>query len=107
MNTLHKILITTFAVMSLQVSANSGASQNTSAASKHSALAVAHGSKASTQVASAVIATPLLVVGAVGHVSLKAGTALMEHAVTNEPLEITPKTITVAPSPKQVMLLNE
>ncbi len=48
------------------------------------------------------LATPLIVTGSVGQVSLKLGTKLMADAVA-EPLEITDKTITVAPSPKQMM----
>lgn len=107
MKTLYKILVTTLAVMSLQVSANSGASNNMSTASKHSALAASHATKASVQVAGAVIAMPLLVVGAIGTVSLEAGTALMEKAVMSEPLEITSKTITVAPSPQEAMKINK
>lgn len=107
MKTLHKALVTTLAVMSLQVSANSGASNNISAAGKHSALAASHATKASVQVASAVVAMPLLVVGAIGTVSLEAGTALVNKAVMNESLEITCKTITIAPSPQQVMMQNK
>ena len=90
-------------VTSMQSFANSGASENGSAASKHSALAAAHGIKASGQVASAVVATPLLIVGSVGHVSEQLGSKLMDNAIGDGPLEITEKTITVAPSPKQMM----
>lgn len=107
MKTLHKALITTLAIMSLQVSANSGASNNVSAAGKHSALAASHAIKASAQIASVAVAVPLLVVGAIGTVSLEAGTALINKAVMNEPLEITSKTITIAPSPQQVMMQNK
>lgn len=107
MNILNKALLITLSMTSLQTFANSGASENTSAASKHSALAVAHGSAASVKVASAVIATPLIVVGSVGVVSSGAGSALMESAIATTPLEITDKTITAAPSPAQMMKANK
>jgi hypothetical protein len=107
MKTLNKVLLITLTMTSLQSFADSGASQNASAASKHSALAASHGTVASAKLGSAVIATPLIVVGAIGNVSLKAGNALMEHAVSTTPLEVTDKTITAAPSPAQIMKVNK
>jgi len=107
MKTLNKVLLLILATTSLQSFADSGASQNSSAASKHSALAASHGSVASAKIGSAVIATPLIVIGAIGNVSLQAGNALMENAVTTTPLEITDKTITTAPSPAQIMKINQ
>lgn len=92
---------------SLHSFANSGASQNASAASKHSALAASHGTVASAKLGSAVIATPLIVVGAIGNVSLQAGNSLMNNAVSTTPLEVTDKTITAAPSPAQIMKVNK
>ena len=102
MKTRNMVLSLVITVSSMQSFANSGASENSSAASKHSVLAASHGTAASVKVGSAVLATPLIVTGSVGQVSLKLGTKLMANAVA-EPLEITDKTITVAPSPKQMM----
>ncbi len=107
MKTLNKILLITLTMTSLQSFANSGASQNASAASKHSALATSHGTVASAKLGSAVIATPLILVGVIGNASLQAGNALMENAVSTTPLEVTDKTITAAPSPAQIMKVNK
>lgn len=107
MKTLNKILLITLTMTSLQSFADSGASQNASAASKHSALAASHGMVASAKLGSAVIATPLIVVGAIGNISQQAGNALMENAVSTTPLEVTDKTITAAPSPAQIMKVNK
>ena len=107
MKTLNKILLITLTMTSLQSFADSGASKNASAASKHSALAVAHGTVATAKLGSAVIATPLIIAGGIGHVSLQAGNALMENAISTTPLEITDKTITAAPSPVQIMEVNK
>jgi len=107
MKKLNTILLITLTMTSLQSFANSGASQNASAASKHSALAASHGTVASVKLGSAVIATPLIVIGAVGNASLQAGNALMESAVSTTPLEVTDKTITSAPSPAQIMKVNK
>lgn len=107
MKTLHKVLLITLTMTSLQSFADSGASKNTSAASKHSALAASHGTVASAKLGSAIIATPLIVVGAIGNVSMQAGNALMESAVKTTPLEVTDKTITAAPSPAQIMKENK
>ena len=73
----------------------------------NSALAASHATVASTKLGSAVIATPLIVIGAIGSVSLQAGSALMENAVSTTPLEVTDKTITTAPSPAQIMKVNQ
>lgn len=107
MKTLNKVLLITLSITSLQSFADSGASQNGSAASKHSALAASHGTVASAKLGSAVIATPLIVVGAIGNASMQAGNALMENAVSTTPLEVTDKTITAAPSPAQIMKANK
>ena len=107
MKILNKVLLITLTMTSLQSFADSGASQNASNASKHSALAAAHGTIASAKLGSAMIATPLIVVGAIGNVSLQAGNALMEKAVSTTPLEVTDKTITAAPSPAQIMKANQ
>ena len=107
MKTLNKVLFITLTMTSLQSFAGSGVSQNASAASKHSVLAVSHGVVASAKVASAIIATPLIVVGAIGGVSMKAGNALMDKAISTTPLEITEKTITATPSPAQIMKVDK
>ncbi len=107
MKTLSKVLLIALTMTSLQSFADSGASQNASAASKHSALATAHSTVATAKLGSAVVATPLIVAGAIGNVSLQAGNALMENAVSTTPLEVTDKTITTAPSPAQIMKVNQ
>ena len=80
-----------------------GSSKNASKASKHSVLAIAHGTAFSAKVASGVIAVPLLVVGSVGIASAQAGTALMKNAVENAPLVITEITVTADPAPEVIM----
>jgi len=107
MKKLNKILLITLTMTSLQSFADSGASQNTSAASKHSALAASHGTVASAKLGSAVIATPLIVIGAVGNVSMQAGNTLIESAISTTPLAVTDKTITATPSPAQMMKVNK
>jgi len=107
MKILHKVLFILLTTTSLQSFADSGASENASAASKHSALAASHGTVASAKLGSAVIATPLIIVGAIGNVSLKSGNALLKNALSTTPLEITEKTITAAPSPAQMMKANQ
>jgi len=107
MKTLNKVLLIILTTTSLHSFAESGASQNASAASKHSALAASHGTVASAKLGSAVIATPLLVIGAIGSASQYAGNALIENSFATTPLEITDKTITAAPSPAQVMKANQ
>ena len=107
MNLFNKILLTTVTLFSINTLADSGASVNANAASKHSALAASQATKASVKVGSAVIATPLIIVGGVGSVSMHVGSALMDKAVMTEPLEITDKTITATPSPTQAMKMQE
>jgi len=103
MKTLNKLLLITLTLTSLHSFADSGVSQNASAASKHSALAASHGTAASAKLGSAVVATPLIMVGAIGSTSLEIGSALMDNAVKATPLELTDKTITVTPSPAEIM----
>lgn len=107
MKTLNKVLLIVLTTTSLQSFADSGASQNASAASKHSALAASHATLASAKLGSAIIATPLLITGAIGKVAQKAGDTLLENALATTPLEITEKTITAAPSPAQIMKTNQ
>jgi hypothetical protein len=107
MKILNKVLFILLTTTSLHSFAESGTSKNASAASKHSALAASHGTVASAKLGSAVMATPLLIIGVIGSVSQQAGKALMENALTTTPLEITEKTITAAPSPAQIMKANQ
>jgi hypothetical protein len=106
MKTCNLILTMILTVTSMQSFANSGGSENGSAASKHSALAASHGTVASAQVGSAVVAIPLIVAGSVGQVSGQLGSKLMTGAIADGPLEITERTITVTPSPKQMMNIS-
>jgi hypothetical protein len=106
MKILNKALLILLITTNLQALADSGGSQNASAASKYSALAVSHGIVASAKLGSAVFATPLIIVGAIGSVSLEIGNELMQSAFSTMPLEITEKTITTAPSPAQMMKVN-
>ena len=102
------ILFSGLVLISPSTFANGGASaDNASAASKHTALAASHGTKASIQLGSAVVATPLIITGAVCQVSLSAGESLMENATGEAPLTVTDKTITKMPSPKEVMKTNK
>jgi hypothetical protein len=99
-----KLVFTLITVFSSTIAiANSGASTNLSAASKHSVLTVSHGVKASGQVVSGVVAVPLLIVGQVGSASLATGESLMDHAVGTEPLTVTEMTITADPAPQSVL----
>ena len=91
-------------------------SEHVSKASKHSALAVAHGTVGSVQVASGVVAVPLLVAGSVavsvGEASVDMGQN-MSKVASHSPsqnkhqkvveLEVTEITITVDRSPAQAM----
>lgn len=99
-----KLIFTLIVLFSSSMSlANSGASENISAASKHSVLSVSHGVKASGQVVSGVVAVPLIIVGQVGSVSLEAGESLMKNAIGSDELVITELTITADPAPQSVM----
>lgn len=107
MKTITTILISTALLFSANSSANSGASEHASVASKHSALSVYHGTKASVKIGSAVLAVPFVAAGAVGTLSMQVGTGLMDSAASNDEFEVTDKTITVAPSPMQIMNANK
>lgn len=104
-------LVTLISVLALTISTAhaKGPSENASTASKHSVLAGSHGLKASGQVASGVIAVPLLAVGSVGALSTSAGSALVDVATgsSEQKLEITDKTITADRSPAEVMKLQK
>jgi hypothetical protein len=105
MNKLNLVTITALIVMSINSAHAKGPSENASTASKHSLLAGKHSLKATGQVASGVVAVPLLVVGSVGALSLGAGSSLMESAAgtTSEPLEVSEVVITADKSPAEAM----
>lgn len=106
MKIFNKVILVGLTIASCHSFAASGASQHAGASSQHSGLAVSHGVVAGAKVGSAVIATPLIIVGAVGSASTHVGSALMENAVGTQPLEITDKTITAGPSPQESMQIN-
>ncbi len=106
MKTCNLVLTMILTVTSMQSFANSGGSENGSAASKYSALAASHGTVTSAQIGSAVVAIPLMVAGSVGQVSGQVGSKLMANAIVDGPLEITEKTVTVIPSPKKMMNIS-
>jgi len=105
MNKLNLVTITALILMSINSAHAKGASENASTASKHTLLAGKHSMKATGQIASGVVAVPLIVVGSVGAVTLSAGASLMESAkgATSEPLEISDVVITADRSPAEVM----
>ena len=105
--TLGLIALTSFA------SYAESASEHVSKGSRHSALASAHSTTASAQVASGVVAVPLLVVGSTASASQAVGESLIDAASgkhktdKHEPLEITEITITVDRSPAEQMKKSE
>lgn len=108
MNIKTPLIAILFASLSTSVFAK-GPSENGSAASKHSVLAVGHATASGAQVASAVVAVPLIVVGSVGSVALAAGESLLDNVSAaqpkvvdkSKPLEITEITITVERNPAE------
>lgn len=92
-------------------------SNHSGKASKHSALALSHGVAGSAQMASAVVAVPLLVAGSValsvGAASIELGEGLSKVASSKVKyaqrieLEITEITITVDRSPADAMKANQ
>lgn len=109
MKVLQSILMTALLVAPTVLWAK-GASENMSAASKHSMLAAGHATASVGQVASGVVAVPLLAVGSVGAVSLVAADSLLnvasgvsEKNMKNSELEISDVTITVDRSPAETM----
>lgn len=76
------------------------ASDNASEAARHSALAAGHSVVAGSQVVSGAVAVPLVIVGGIGTVSAEAGEALLEHALTPQPLEISDEHVIADPAPR-------
>lgn len=112
MNIFNKSIVTALLACSTSVSFAQSASEHASEGSRHSALASAHSTVASAQVASGVVAVPLLAVASTASVAQAAGKALIDAASattiehTNQPLEVTKITITVDRSPAQAMQQN-
>ncbi|MCP8898131.1 hypothetical protein [Gilvimarinus xylanilyticus] len=75
------------------------ASNNASQASKHSTLAAGHSVVAGTKVVSGAVAAPLVITGKIGEAAGKAGDAMMDYALTDEPLEVSEETIVAQPDP--------
>ena len=111
-----------FAAMTTNVYAL-GSIDHSVQASKHAALAVTEGVASTAMVASAVIAVPVIVVGAasvaVGNVVVKAGESMANAAVHSSnhlhnhtpthktrTLVITQKTITADPAPDKVIVIQ-
>jgi len=83
-----------------------GGSQNHSVKTvAHSGQAVSHGVAASAMASSGVVAIPLVLSGAVGHASGKAGKELWDIANTpiGDPLPISDEAITAGPTPTEMM----
>ena len=108
-------LIATVATLSLPSFAEPGSVEHSGQASKHSVLAVTDGVGSVTKVGSAVLASPVLVVGGA---SLAAGSAITSagesmargaknasghHHQTSNALIVTEMTITADPAPNHVM----
>jgi hypothetical protein len=74
-------------------------------ASAHAALASGHALVGTAKVASAVVAVPLKVVGAVGAASGRAGDALEDaaHADIGAPLPVTDEVVTAGPPPSEAL----
>lgn len=109
MKAIKLITLTSMLALTISTAHAKGPSENASTASKHSVLAGSHGLKASGQIASGVIAVPLLAVGSVGALSMNAGSTLIDVATgsDNKKLEVTDKTITADRSPAEVMKLQK
>ena len=108
MKALSIITLLSTIVLSIPNAHAKGPSENASAASKHSILSGSHALKASGQIASGVIAIPLLTIGSIGALSTEAGTGLIDLATgdNGKPLEISDKIITADRSPAEVMKIN-
>ena len=91
-----------------------GSVNHSGQASKHSVLATTHAVGSTAKVASAVVATPLIIAGGValasGSAAAKAGnsidTALTHHHAKRQPLVISETTITVDPTPDAAIVIQ-
>lgn len=106
-------LVFTLSITSIAAQA-AGSTQHSGKASKHSVLAVGHGAASTAQVASAVVAVPLVVAGSV---ALSAGAASVQTKASmansasrhahHGPLVITETTITADPAPNKVIVIQK
>ena len=78
-----------------------GSTNNSSQAVTHSAAAAVHLSAAGIQTASAIVAIPLLSIGAIGSVSLAAGTSLLE--ISDKEFEIDSESFSILPAPDEAL----
>lgn len=109
MKKLTTLLVSTLITLSSFNSAAQSAVEHASQGSRHSALASAHSTVAVGQVASGIVAVPLLIVGSTAVVSGAAGVSLLDaasgnHAIKhNAPLEVSDIIITADRSPAEQM----
>lgn len=111
MNIKNIALFATLSILSLPTLAESGSVEHSGQASKHSVLALSDGAGSVTKVGSAVVATPILVVGglslAAGSTITSAGESLANnaqnvsghHHTQSNKLVVTEITITADPAP--------
>lgn len=106
------LLVSTLCILSSFVCAAESASEHASTASKHAALALGHSTVSAGQVASGIVAVPLLIAGSTASASHAVGTKLIDaasgthrhsHAPQDTPLEITEITITVDRAPNEAI----
>lgn len=115
MNIKKIVVLTSLSILSLPSFAEAGSVEHSGQASKHSVLAITDGVGSVTKVGSAVVASPVLVVGglslAAGSAVNSAGESLANNAQNvsghhhsqNNKLVVTEITITADPAPNIVM----
>ena len=79
------------------------ASTNAAQASAHMAAASGHAIVGVTKLASGAVAVPLMISGAVGKASGKAGEVLWNGAEIGKPLKVSDETVTAGPAPDQAL----
>ena len=88
-----------------------GSTYHSGQASKHSVLAVTEGLASTAAVGSAVVAVPVISVGAAsvatGSMIAEAGESIAKSHANHGPLVITERTITVDPAPDQVIIIQK
>ncbi len=90
-------LISSQAVLAADSIGNAGASVS------HSGKAIKHAAVASGQFVSGAVAVPLIAAGELGKATGKAGEALLDVAMDNQPLEVSDVTLTAEPAPAVMM----
>ncbi len=85
------------------------ASRNAGQASGAASKSAVHSVAASAQIASAIIAVPLVAIGAVGSVSTHVGEELWDAATSDfsAPLEISDEIVTAGPSPEKAVMKSQ